>query len=204
MGKVFIGCDPDIRNLSVVAIDEESRILWIAMVKEPDKNNRGRVATKHMCSAGVRRFISWYLEEADLPDDEIAAIAVEGQAVEYSAKKGVNPQDIVNLAGVAGGMISVMSALAMGCEVVRYPKPSEWKGSVPKHIHQMRTVNKIGIEYVKKGGQTPYPVPTKEALKDVTMGPDKINGGDWKDITDSLGLALWAKEEYYKELKRRK
>ena len=166
------------------------------MVKE--KGNKGRKAVLQMATKGVMKLVRQ--EQGTLMTD-VCAIAVEGQNVTYTANTGAKPQDIVDLAGAAGAFISVLAALNPHADAF-YPAPSEWKGTVKKSVHQVRTMKKLGFNYEMKGGNKPYPVPHKEQWEDKVLGPDKINPGDWVDIADSAGLACWARDQFYKGIKK--
>lgn len=68
------------------------------------------------------------------------------------------------------------------------PLPSQWKGSVPKEIHQARVLRKVGIE-PKKGAGYCYPADPKVLKR---WGFPK---GSWKHLSDAIGLALWGLEQ---------
>jgi len=197
MTKYFLGCDPDIHNLSFFLIDEMNNVQGIWMVKEKSryKGQKGRESARIMATAGMRRFIQ-ALDDDIL--DSVCGIAVEGQNVTYTAQKGVNPQCIVDLSCVAGATISILSALMPNAKVY-FPAPSEWKGTIPKHVKQFRVMRSLDMNYEKKGGKKPYPVPHREQWSSKSFGPDKINPGDWADVADSAGLALFAKDQFLKE-----
>lgn len=199
MKQLFIGADPDIHNQSLVVIDELCNIVGIYFVRErmKRKGQKGRESTRLMSTNGLQRLFS----EIDLVGT-VAAMAVEGQNVTYTAKQGANPQNIVDLAGVAGGIMSLGSALHPNAEVY-FPAPSDWKGTIPKKVHQCRTLGKFDLKYEMKGGKKPYPVPIQGTITRLYRGPDKINAGDWEDITDSLGLAYYARDRWLKEQKRK-
>lgn len=204
--NIYIGSDPDIHNFSCVAIDDDNNIVFIALSKTKKvKGQKSHEAACQMATDGVHRFIDWYVSSQLYDGHHIKAIAVEGQKVVYTHRTGANPQDLIELASVAGSTLCALTMISK-CSpdpvMFLFPKPSEWKGSVPKPIHQCRTMTKAGLKYTKKGGSHPYPVPDKDQLSEVITGPDKINDSDWADITDSLGLAIWAKEQYLKSQKK--
>ena len=172
------------------------------MVKEKSrrKGQKGRESVRIMNTLGIQRFA-----QCDMPEElgTVCSIAVEGQNVTYTAGKGANPQHIVDLAGTAGAILAVLSAFNPAADTY-LPAPSEWKGTIPKSVHQCRMISNVGMKYEKKGGQNTYPVPWRDQWIGKVMGPDKINDGDWQDIADSVGLALYARDQFYKKLKRNK
>ena len=52
----------------------------------------------------------------------------------------VDPNDLVKVAFIAGGYAALFGTLG---SVVWLPKPREWKGSVPKHIHNARLMKRF-------------------------------------------------------------
>jgi hypothetical protein len=200
VGKIFLGSDPDIHNLSIAAVNEEGELLGLWMIKEKNryKGQKGRESTRIMASLGAKKLMETITDEYI---GTVSGIAVEGQNVAYTVGTGAKPQDIVDLAGTAGAILCLLGILNPDAETY-YPAPSDWKGTIKKSIHQNRTMKKMGWLYVIKGGKKPYPVPDRCQYEDKVIGPDKINDGDWADVADSVGLALWARDEYYKELRR--
>lgn len=201
--KLFIGCDPDLHKFSAAGINEKGELIFVALVKlKTVKGSRAGEASARMITQGLPKFLQWY--EANVRGIDTYAIAVEGQNVVYTANKGAKPQDMVELASVAGASLHALSTVCQHPDdtMFLFPKPSEWKGSVPKHIHQCRLLKKQGVTYTMKGGKSPYPVPDLSIMEDVKHGPDKINDGDWQDITDSIGLAHYAKEKYEAQERR--
>ena len=63
-------------------------------------------------------------------------------------------------------------------------------------------MTKAGLKYELRGGKDQYPVPLLGQLDKAIIGPDKLNYGDWADVADSLGLALYALEQYNKKAKK--
>jgi hypothetical protein len=127
------------------------------------------------------------------------------------AARGADPQDVANLA-MAGGIMagSLTGALhqcfeEFDCKVPNikfvFPYPQEWKGSVPKDVHQNNTAKRLGLicQKDKKG----FPVPQKRWWDRVHVfgrtpagKQPKLAAGDWKDLLDSWGLALWARSRH--------
>lgn len=120
-------------------------------------------------------------------------LVVEGQEVAYTGKTNkANPRDLMNLSLVAGAVTAIADT-----DLVLCPSPHEWKGSVPKHVHQCRVLTKAGIKYAMRGGkkiESQYPVPLQPERFQLSKS---INLGDWKDINDAIGLGLWGIQQYW-------
>lgn len=71
---------------------------------------------------------------AELAQLDVEVVVLEGQVV-YPRSK-VDPNDILQVAGVAGGLASV--AVARGATVVQYD-PAAWKGQAPKEVIAARS-----------------------------------------------------------------
>jgi hypothetical protein len=139
----------------------------------------------------------------DLPDwldlcgvraDEPVVAAVEGQRLVAAAgRRHARPEDLLRLAQVTGGaMASVQGSLDRARLLV--PKPQEWKGQVPKQVHQARTLRALGLDPVKHGsGASGYCRPSVEPSPLLgSQGAFSVRGSDWKHVCDAVGLALWA------------
>ena len=178
----FIGSDPDLHTLSVAVLRDADGLPVldrILLVKQ--KGSKGDAAVLDMVNAMQRMPFAY-----DLAGESV--VAVESQDVSYTGRtNAARVSDLVNLAHIAGAVCQKFSVLAP--RAVLLPKPQAWKGSVPKGIHQCRVLKRLRIEHLMRGGQDPYPMPV--GLSGLVVG-DKHNDGDWKDINDSIGLALYA------------
>lgn len=112
----------------------------------------------------------------------IEMAAIEGQTYRRYDKRSY-PQDLIHLAASAG----VLAALAYGAGAghIIMPEPTEWKGDVPKHIHQGRICQVLGWEFDLAGGKDPYCVPRIES---------DHSKSHWKHLLDGYGLALHARK----------
>lgn len=181
----FIGVDPDTQTPAVAVIDKEGQPnkIWVG------KSGKPKAVGLH----AVRRWCNQIDEEVELRVllGLRSVIAIEVPEVSYTAKMGRNPRDLMPL-----GMIS--SAFACYFQTDRssssprpilFPYPSQWKGQVPKAVHQARIYTRLGWEYKRHGGdKTGYCAPIHDRFG--------IKQGDWKHAGDALGLALWAYDSW--------
>lgn len=195
--KLYIGIDPDLRLLNAALVTDQKQAL--AVFKRTNKGLSGDKAvaqalTPAVCLANdIAACIEQIKEHLD-PNCKIVTI-VESQNMEHARamrKKGkkINYQDLLQLGQVAGIMMGVLSSLTDKTVLVQ---PIDWKGSVPKHINQRRTYTALGL--------TPDPAKAVSNIYPDTMDSlcyysvDKINKGDFTDINDSLGLALYGSKK---------
>ena len=188
---LFAGCDPDLHTLSIAYLRGGSGVPWVeSILLFKTKGSRKEQAVLDMLGeleevSPVHAYGSPHL---------LTAYAVESQDTSYTGRKNAaQVSDIVTLSQVAGGVSLWLREAAAVRSLGILVKPSAWKGSVPKGVHQCRTLRKLGIEYTMMGGLSPYPVP--RGLDDLVSGA-KLNKSDWKDINDSIGLALYAWEKW--------
>lgn len=186
----FIGADPDLQTLSLATVDENSVLCEVMVIKNL-KGLKGREAAVELIGQLVHHGYS-------MPclSHPVAAMAVESQEIAYTAQSGANPRSLLTLAPISGALVFI--AHCADAERVYLPAPQKWKGSVQKIDHHRRIFKRIDWEYEEKSGYC-CPVPGYEKDLDfVKCFNGKLNPGDWKHITDSVGLALYAKAEYEK------
>ena len=193
---IYIGIDPDTRRLpiAIVAFDaaDLGLILEVRMrLIEVEKGVLGRAAAlrmaEHLAHHGLR---------PQGADRSTAVAAVEGQYFNPYGK--ARSQDVALLSFVSG---AAATALYRWCDVVYTPLPRQWKGEVPKLIHQQRVARKLGWEVRRAGSATDpsqaYCVPT-----DPDTNLLLPRASDWKHGFDAIGLALWARDEHARRLQR--
>jgi hypothetical protein len=71
---------------------------------------------------------------APLLDAGADVVVIEGQAI--YPRSPVDPNDVLQVSGVAGGLASI--AAALGATVVGL-QPADWKGQAPKRVIQARS-----------------------------------------------------------------
>ena len=186
------GMDPDVHGCAFAYLtewDDNTLSIKVRIVRQKEFKQRDAALALIRQDAFVDALYC-PADDAYFPDVFVA----EGQDVRYAGKTSyANPQDVCNLSLISGAAI-----LAADTEYSYCPLPREWKGTVRKDIHQKRILRKLGIDFTMKGGQKPYPVPVN--FKQYCSG-GRVNAGDWQDLTDAVGLALWGLEKYKKDLK---
>ena len=189
---MFLGSDPDIKCLSMAACDEEGIIKEILVLKNA-KGVKGREA---VCSF-VDMIPNHIFQLACLREQTLLAAAAESQEISYSADQGKNPRSMLTIAPLSGTMLLVAK---FGLpEKLYLPAPQKWKGTAKKRVHQARICNRLGWDYEQKADYChppkgwDVPVPFMECVN------GNINKGDWKHILDSIGLALYARDQYLKD-----
>ena len=181
--SLVLGIDPDL-DTTAYAAARDGRIECVGVVRV----KKGR---------GLEGLVTELCAHMDnVPAD---LIVVEGQQIYQGMRQ--RPDDILRLAqfaGVAAGLAAAQS----GCFRVLMPRPQEWKGSVPKPIHQARVLTRLGWAYEQKGPppkrragkmeHAGYCVPTN-VPRDVDLYD--VRPSDWKHIVDAIGLALWGVDQ---------
>ena len=125
---------------------------------------------------GWARFIHGRLEACGLgvpPIVKAAAVIIE--CPEYRAHDRVNPNDLIALAVRVGREVERAARAGITAELVR---PTVWKGSVPKNIHQPRIVHALTRE--------------EHVILDDVLGLHAKSKGH--NVIDACGIGLWALE----------
>lgn len=167
---IILGIDPDTKATGCALLDDQ-RIADVRCIRVPGARAEDRIATM----AWILR--NWVAEQA--PD----VLVVEAPWIPPSLRFGrrqVRPNDIVNLAMVAG------AALAGGRADVKVltPRPHEWRGTAPKDVVQRRILQEVGLTLASPEFEGIIPSMRTHAV-------------------DALGLALWAREHGDDWLRRR-
>lgn len=168
---IFIGIDPDLHTTAIGALVEDR---WYVDVLRVDKALKEHDAMVQMC-----RVVG-----SSVPDLVTDHAAVEGQ--EFILQGQARFKDIGLIGCVTGAVLASVRADTVLC-----PKPSQWKGNVPKHIHHARIGRDLGFAVEIAGGQKGYGVPQDRELR-----ARLPLTSDWKHAMDALGLALWCREQH--------
>jgi hypothetical protein len=186
-----LGIDPDTHDLAIASWDDLGPVA--AHVVSIPKKLTGTDALLAMMQELSKPWPEFGRPElrddcADRPD----WCAVEGQELRRGpGGRHARPEDIVRLGNVAGmAVMRVARGYMHGCGLY-WPKPSEWKGSVPKAAMQARLYTELCWGYELKGkGSSGYAVPIQR--------PEAFRGRsstEWKHLGDALLLARWCWEQ---------
>lgn len=190
-----VGIDPDVHGCAFAYLTDDQGRLDLKVMVVRQKEGKGRDAALAIIRQDefLMSVDSYHCTTSEwMPPD---VLAVEGQDVRYTGRTSrANPQDVCNLSLISGAAIAASTAPVIYC-----PYPNAWKGNVRKDIKQKRILAALGIKYTMAGGKSPYPVPVN--FKQYCIG--KVNSGDWKDLTDAAGLALWGLQKYKLEEARK-
>ena len=186
--RFSLGIDPDLTVLSLVVFDHDDKLPMVFCSKNPNSKNE-KLSTQQRVALAA-------LEIRDLVDGAFTTMDKIGLWDAYIEDQYIgrhspaNPQDLLTLSQVAGIWLGLLTARNIDCHLVY---PTQWKGTTPKHINQSRTSVKLQIDFTMRGGKSQYPVPCDIGA---LIPPNfKVpNPGDFKDINDSIGLAVWGKE----------
>lgn len=125
--EIWLSVDPGLRH-TAIALWKGSRLVRAGLVKNTVADSvRDAPAWAAMGAAVAARVASW--TDGDFRPGRVV---VEIPQV-YQHARGVNPDDLLQLAGVDGAILGVF-----GAPCVSY-RPASWKGQTPKEITQART-----------------------------------------------------------------
>lgn len=169
---IILGVDPDLHATSFVWLGSNG-VLDVRVARVP-KKIVGDEAVDAMCDvlAGMD------LLRTALPD----LVVVEGQHIVRGEKGTKNPVDILRLAQVAGAASCAARRAYRSTKTIR-PTPAEWKGQVPKEVHQARVLRDQGWGTMEAG---------LAALG--TRWPE-VTTREWLHVVDALGLAQWGRKK---------
>lgn len=114
--------------------------------------------------------------------DATLRLVVEHQ---HHRKTDKRPDDIINLA-VNEGVLLSLAACCANYDRIILAKPREWKGDVPKAIHQNRILAEAGLhdDLTFRGSYEPVP------------GSEGLSARKRLQIVDAIGLAMWGAKQW--------
>lgn len=147
---VILCIDPSLRHCGLAVFDR-GVLIKATHVLSPNESDRGAKAWVDMSKEVLR-----------LSPEKVSCLVIERMK---HRKYGPPVDDILEVNGVVGAVARIYAE----CELVS-PYPHEWKGSVPKKIHNNRVYNKLTAD-------------EKAAIT--------TNKTYWDDTIDAVGLGLW-------------
>ncbi len=122
----LIAVDPGLRG-SGLAIYRGGVLHHAEYVKNPDEFNRGPVAHSSMAD---RLYHVAYMPHSDVRNTHLI---VEFPQIYSGPGKGADPNDLLDIAGVASATVQVFTECILSANL-RWVKPFEWKGNIKKQI----------------------------------------------------------------------
>ncbi len=181
MNPLFLGIDPDLHHTGLAVVDEFGRVLGVECVCL-ERKYTGEEAVVKM-SRAIGAVIGMIRDHTP----GVNNVIVEGQTISF--KQTADPDSIIKLAHVTGACVGAANEL-LECNV-RIPKPREWKGQVPKQIHQQRVLDHLSWKYELHGSpKNGYASPV-----DPPVGK-KLKATHWKHVVDAIGLAQWGRKQH--------
>ena len=134
---MVVSIDPGLRACGV-AIFWDGVLVRAAYVKNPEKKARGPEAWKAMAQA-----VYEWMSDTNKPGwtKRPHVLVLEVPQVYRAGQQKGDPDDLIQLAGVDGCVVGLI-----GPDVVRAYLPREWKGQVPKEIHNARVMRELTEE----------------------------------------------------------
>ena len=125
---IAVGIDPDLHNTGIAVVESPARGGKFTILEAHIAKVDREYTSLHAVLDSIKGIHKWSCHTTHKPD----IVVIEGQ--EIYAGKTKNPESILRLAQVAGAAVGISQTIEH-----RYlPRPKEWKGSVPKNIHQER------------------------------------------------------------------
>ncbi len=174
---ITLAVDPGLRGCGVAlfmpylyaGVDGDPKLARAAYVPNPFKMGKGPDSWLAMARA-VQKWLP-------IPATDIDSLVIEGQhiygATKMGASAGADPNDLLELAGVAGCLYAILDP-----KVRQRVEPREWKGQISKVICQLRVNKRLSPE---------------EAAR-IVLPPTR---GDRPselahNVYDAIGIGLWA------------
>jgi len=185
----ILGIDPDLHHAGIAFVDTTAGpILGIARstasAKPVIRAVRCPLATGRGYEAVVKMALAMQVALEELFQDwgEPDVAVVEGQESYLGSR--VRPQDLIHLATASGIAVGLVRAY-YGRPRIEVPQPKNWKGSVPKAIHQKRILKAVGIPF-EQGS-----VPPRILRLPANVGFEGIAKSNLSHVIDAIGLTLW-------------
>lgn len=176
------GFDPDTHTAPWATVTLDGKIMAVGLFES--KRQKGVDSAALMAGVIARSYMA-----------STNHLVIEGQDAYFSGTttKKARAEDLISLSFVGGAFASRFP----GAQILR-PLPSQWKGQVPKAVHQGRILTSLGLKYETVGAEGDgYCVPLDPESK--IPGGSKLPRSSWKHVVDAIGLALWGAAEIKKQ-----
>jgi len=190
MKNIYIGVDPDLRTLNCALLLDYPPIRTLQAVflrRNRAKEVGDKVVSNAVDAAAllVDDVLNYFIANPQYQMETVTLIA-ESQSMQHQrhSNRKIDPDDILRVGQIIGILMGSFKEIVENIHLVQ---PSKWKKQIPKKIHHPRILNHLNLPY-KKLTTTIYPENFKELSK---YSGDKVNPGDFEDINDSIGLALY-------------
>lgn len=166
-----IGIDPDTKTTGIAIIHPNGQIeLRLARSKGRFADDRfPGMAAALLCELPLARF---ELSQPGMKLEPVAA--VEFQHIRPRGEK--NPNSMMGVQAVAGMAVTALIARKVCPGDILTPLPVDWKGSIPKEVHQRRILREAGLH---------------EDSPEFHGIPKSMR----QHVIDALGLAMWARKQ---------
>lgn len=155
-----LSVDPGLRRSGCALFSSSGQLLAAALVLGESEASTDRAKERAVVYRTMAEAVfAWSRREAAAVGGSVDFLAIEFPAVrkrgsQREEKQGVDPNDIVRLAAVVGAI----------CVAVEAPAtvwlPEDWKGQVPKPIHNERALARLSPEELAR-------VPLRPRAKDI-------------------------------------
>lgn len=134
--KWTLAVDPGLRACGCSLFEQDTLYrAWLS--RNPIKAERGPKAWERMAAAVLNDLIRYAPQRSRL----VNTLVIEVPQIYWGAKKGGRAADLIEVAGVVGSVAAAVPVL----DRIHY-LPREWKGTVPKEIHNKRVVKRLRVE----------------------------------------------------------
>jgi hypothetical protein len=136
--SLLVSCDPGIR-VAGLAVFRDGALAHAELLRNPAKKARGPEAWWAMAGVARSRVEALMLARTEL-SSEVHEFVVEVPQIYRFGKVRVDPDDLIQLAGVGGAVGSVLRPRAA---TGYYPR--QWKGSVDKQVMVERILSRLSL-----------------------------------------------------------